>query len=107
MRYGPDDKFWVVVDPKPRSTLEDLVFEASLRDLELQFGVVARQGHDVEAEHAAGDRQRRTGPDRARYRSGKISDPSAPDWMPHQGARRRRIGSHRRNGGQRRAHADR
>ena len=37
MRYGPDDKFWVVVDPKPRSTLEDLVFEASLRDLELQF----------------------------------------------------------------------
>ena len=37
MRYGPDDKFWVVVDPKPHSTLEDLVFEASLRDLELQF----------------------------------------------------------------------
>ena len=37
MRYGPDDKFWVVVDPKPNSTLDDLVFEASLRDLELQF----------------------------------------------------------------------
>ncbi len=37
MRCGPDDKFWVVVDPKPYSTLDDLVFEASLRDLELQF----------------------------------------------------------------------
>jgi len=37
MRYGPDDKFWVVVDPKQHSTLEDLVFEASLRDLDLQF----------------------------------------------------------------------
>ncbi len=37
MRYGPDDKFWVVVDPKPHSTLDDVVFEASLRDLELQF----------------------------------------------------------------------
>ena len=24
MRYGPDDKFWVVVDPKPHSTFEDL-----------------------------------------------------------------------------------
>lgn len=37
MRYGPDDKFWVVVDPKPHGTLDDLVFEASLRDLELQL----------------------------------------------------------------------
>jgi len=37
MRYGPTDKFWVVVDPKPQSTLDDLVFEASLRDLGLQF----------------------------------------------------------------------
>ena len=37
MRYGPDDKFWVVIDPKPSSALEDLVFEASLRDLDLQF----------------------------------------------------------------------
>ncbi len=37
MRYGPDDKFWVVVDPTPLSTLGDIVFEASLRDLELQF----------------------------------------------------------------------
>ena len=37
MRYGPDHKFWVVVDPTPHSTLDDIVFEASLRDLDLQF----------------------------------------------------------------------
>lgn len=37
MRYGPDTKFWVVIDPKPNSTLDDLVYEASLRDLDLQF----------------------------------------------------------------------
>jgi len=37
MRYGPDHKFWVVVDPTPSSTQEDIVFKASLKDLELQF----------------------------------------------------------------------
>ena len=37
MRYGPQEKFWVVVDPKEHSTLEDIVFQASLKDLELQF----------------------------------------------------------------------
>jgi len=37
MRYGPDDKFWVVTDPKSDCELEDIVFQASLRDLELQF----------------------------------------------------------------------
>ena len=37
MRYGPEEKFWVVVDPKEHSTLEDIVFQASLKDLELQF----------------------------------------------------------------------
>ena len=37
MRYGPDDKFWVVIDPKPISELEDILFQASLRDLDLQF----------------------------------------------------------------------
>ncbi len=37
MRYAPDHKFWVVVDPTPHSTLDDIVFEASLRDLDLQF----------------------------------------------------------------------
>ena len=37
MRYGPDDEFWVVVDPKAHSTQEDILFQASLRDLDLQF----------------------------------------------------------------------
>lgn len=37
MRYGPTDKFWVVVDPKPESTTEDILFQASLKDLGLQF----------------------------------------------------------------------
>ena len=37
MRYGPNDKFWVVVDPTPDSTMEDILFQASLKDLDLQF----------------------------------------------------------------------
>jgi hypothetical protein len=37
MRYGPHEKWFVVVDPKSHSTLEDIVFEASLKDLALQF----------------------------------------------------------------------
>ena len=37
MRYGPDHKFYVVVNPREHSTLEDIVFQASLKDLELQF----------------------------------------------------------------------
>ncbi|RJP21198.1 MAG: hypothetical protein C4529_08015 [Deltaproteobacteria bacterium] len=37
MRYGPDDKFWVVVDPTPESEMGDILFETTLRGLELQF----------------------------------------------------------------------
>ncbi len=37
MRFGPDDKFCVVVDPTPFSEMGDVVFESSLRELELQF----------------------------------------------------------------------
>ncbi|MCC6310975.1 MAG: hypothetical protein IT345_08680 [Trueperaceae bacterium] len=37
MRYGTDDRFWVVTDPTPDSELADICFEASLRDLERQF----------------------------------------------------------------------
>jgi hypothetical protein len=37
MRYGPDDKFWVVVDPTPVSELGDVLFESTIRGLELQF----------------------------------------------------------------------
>ncbi len=37
MRFGPDDKFWVVVDATPESEESDILFEASVRRLELQF----------------------------------------------------------------------
>lgn len=37
MQYGPDYKFWVVVDARTRSELADVLFQASLADLELQF----------------------------------------------------------------------
>lgn len=37
MRYGPDDKFHCVTDPKPNSELADICFETSLRSLERQF----------------------------------------------------------------------
>jgi hypothetical protein len=37
MRFGPDDPFFVVTDPTPESRMEDIVFRASLRQIELQF----------------------------------------------------------------------
>jgi glycogen synthase len=37
MKFEPDDKFWIVLDPTPYSEIGDILFEASLRDLELQF----------------------------------------------------------------------
>ncbi len=37
MRYGPNEKWWIVVDAQSDGTLEDIVFQASLKDLELQF----------------------------------------------------------------------
>ena len=37
MRFGSDFKFWVVVDPTSDSTTEDIIFQASLKDLDLQF----------------------------------------------------------------------
>jgi len=37
MRYGLDDKFWVVTDPALQSELGDILFETSLRELELHF----------------------------------------------------------------------
>jgi hypothetical protein len=37
MRFGPDDALWIVVDAKAESQIEDVLFEASLRSLELQF----------------------------------------------------------------------
>ena len=37
MRYGPDDEFWVVLDPTPASEMVDILFTTSLRTLRLQF----------------------------------------------------------------------
>lgn len=37
MRFGPKDKFWVVTDPTPLSETGDILFQASLHDLDLQF----------------------------------------------------------------------
>jgi len=37
MRFGPEEKVWVVVDPKEHSTLDDIVFLASLGDPGQQF----------------------------------------------------------------------
>lgn len=37
MRYGPDDKFWCVTDPRPNSEHADICFETSVRSLERQF----------------------------------------------------------------------
>jgi len=37
MRYGPDDNFWVVLDPTPDSEMGDILFATSLRGLHLQF----------------------------------------------------------------------
>jgi len=37
MRYGPDDNFWVCLDPTPDSEMGDILFATSLRGLHLQF----------------------------------------------------------------------
>ncbi len=37
MRLGPNDKFWIVRDPNLTSESSDVLFESSLRDLELQI----------------------------------------------------------------------
>ena len=37
MRFHCNHKFWVTVDPRVDSTLGDICFQASLKDLELQF----------------------------------------------------------------------
>ncbi len=37
MRYGPDDKFHCVTDPKSESEMADICFETTLRSLERQF----------------------------------------------------------------------
>jgi hypothetical protein len=53
MRYGPDDKFWVVVDPTPVSELGDILFETTLHGLELQFkgGLTMAQNPTIFTDH--------------------------------------------------------
>ncbi len=36
MRFGPTDKFWMVLDPTPISELADILFETSILGLALQ-----------------------------------------------------------------------
>lgn len=53
MRYGPEDKFWVVVDPTPESEMGDILFETTLRGLELQFkgGLTMAQNPTIFTDH--------------------------------------------------------
>lgn len=53
MRLGPDDKFWVVVDPSPVSELDDILFETTLRGLGLQFkgGLTMDQNPTIFTDH--------------------------------------------------------
>ena len=37
MRFGLDDPFWVVTNPRPESELADICFESSIRSMVLQF----------------------------------------------------------------------
>lgn len=37
MRIGPQDRFWLVTDATPESTLGDVLAEVTLGELELQF----------------------------------------------------------------------
>ena len=37
MKYGPDYRFWCVVNARPESEMCDVLYQASLRELELQF----------------------------------------------------------------------
>jgi len=44
MRFGPDDRFWIVVDPTRESERGDICFETTVRGLLLQL----KGGLDVE-----------------------------------------------------------
>ena len=44
MRFGPDDKLWVVTDPTPESEQGDVCFETTVRGLLLQL----KGGLDIE-----------------------------------------------------------
>lgn len=48
MRYGQDEKFWVVLDPRSDSETVDILFETSLRSLDLQFKGGLTSGFEIE-----------------------------------------------------------
>ncbi len=54
MRYGPEDKLWMVTDPTPESEEADILFETSLAGLERQFkgGLTATQNPTLFTDHA-------------------------------------------------------
>jgi len=58
MRYAPHDKFWVVTDPTPVSTLTDILFETSLAGLERQIrgGLTIADNPTIFTDHAEDDR---------------------------------------------------
>ena len=55
MRYGPDDKFWMVTDPTPESEMGDICFETTLRSLALQLkgGLTIEQNPTIFTDHDA------------------------------------------------------
>jgi len=73
MKYGTDYKFWVVTDPTPHSELIDILFEASLRDLELQFkgGLSADHNPTLFTEKSEAEREARK-----RLRARRLDDES-------------------------------
>jgi hypothetical protein len=78
MRCGPDDKFWVVVNPTADSELGDVLFETSLRGLELQFrgGLTMAENPTMfsEKEEAIREAQGRLASRRARDNNGESAN---------------------------------
>ena len=65
MRFGPNDKFWVVTDPTPISTMADILFETSLAGLDRQFrgglGIDANPTLFTDRDEAEADARQRLG----------------------------------------------
>ncbi len=93
MRYGPDDKFWVVVDPTPVSELGDILFETTLHGLELQFkgGLTMAQNPTIftdqqEAKYEAYGRLTAMRAAQAVLRAGRENPEARIDWIEIYGA---------------------
>ena len=59
MKIGPDDPFWVVVDAKPKSEIGDVLFECSIRGLDLQFkgGLKMEENPTIFTDRAEAERE--------------------------------------------------